>query len=598
MRNSDQDGYQGLTESTVRAELRTVWHQDYLRDPLMKISSPRDVSFRKGVSGILGSIIMFSMVFTVGIGFFVYTNQTSLQTLQAGQVRQAAAQQASAEKLVIKVSLASLSDPWGNTGDLWLRVTNAGSVPVTLVDVFVTSTALKVLASKSVITGSAYLQSRSALPAQHGDLNFSLPLALPAGYSTNQLKGCGASVGCDIGISKSSSPYGGTPVLVSVLTSSGNIFSAQYPPPPTAATTTSASTTSYATTTTVTSGNPGGAVLVVQMVATPAQTFSCTACVYDTVTVYNYGTSPVTGVALTPNPPLISSTGNLIITSNGPCTTGGSTSIPAYSGSGKPKSIVFTCNFGANPNGFGGFASFQGSASGTYNLSPVTSGVALSNTIQVGGPINVLNQGPFSANFFFYKYSACTNAPPYSSHCTTTPKYPVAFSSLNNANSITGSSSYYVAFYAQVTNNFNQTIAILPYTYFQVDATVGADSPFFLVGNPSGLPYIPNYNPGGNNVPTLTPYPTTCIATSTSTCINVAPGQTVTLTFAACDISSTYWDWAGHSYGSSFDSGNTCTTSPPSFSSNLATYGSMIIAFPYNGQVYTQDVPFVGLLIN
>jgi len=552
---------------------------------------------RKAVSGILGSIIMFAMVFTVGIGFFVYTSQSSLQTLQAGQVRQAAAQQASAEKLAIQVGLSTVADPWGNKGDLWLRVTNAGSVPVTLVDVFVTNSALDVLASKSVITGSAYLQSRSATFA--GDLNFSLPLALPAGYSTNQLKGCGPSTGCDIGISKNSYTYGGTPVVVSVLTSSGDIFSAQYPPAPTAITTSSTSTTTSSSTTTVTSGNAGGAVLVVQMVATPSQTFSCKTCVYDTVTVYNYGLKQVTGVALTPNPPLISSTGNLVITSNGACTTGGSTTIPAYSGSGPPPSIVFSCNFGANPNGFGGFASFEGSAGGTFNSQPVTSGVAISNTIQVGGPINVLNQGPFSANFFFYKYSACTNSPPYNSgHCTTTPAYPVTSGTLNNANSVTGSSSYYVAFYAQVTNNFNQTVAILPYSYFQVDATVGSDSPFFLVGNPSSLPYVPNYNPGGNNVPTLTPYPTTCIATSTATCINVAPGQTVTLTFAACDISSTYWDWAGYSYGSQFDSGATCTTNPPDFASNIATYGSMIITFPYNGQVYTQDVPFVGLLIH
>jgi len=541
---------------------------------------------------------MFAMVFTVGIGFFVYTSQSSLQTLQAGQARQASAQQATSEKLSIQVGLSTVKDPWGKTGDLWLRVTNTGGVPVTMVDVFVTSTPLDELASQSVMAPhGAYLQSMFPAPST-GDLNFSLPLALPPGYSTSQMKGCGAKTGCDIGISQSAYKYGSTPVVVSILTSSGNIFSAQYPPTPTAVTTVSTSTTSFAETSTVTSGNPGGAVLVVQMVATPAQAFSCKHCVNDTVTVFNYGLSQVTGVTLTPNPPLISSTGNLVITSNGACTNSGSSTIPAYSGSGTPPSIVFSCNFGANPNGFGGFASFEGSAAGTYNLSPVTSGVAISNTIQIGGPINVLNQGPFSANFFFYKYSACTNAPPYSGHCTTTPTYPVTFANLNNANSVTGSSSYYVAFYAQVTNNFNQTISILPYSYFQVDATVGADSPFFIVGNPSSLPYIPNYNPGGNNVPTLSPYPTSCIASSTSTCINVAPGQTVTLTFAACDISSTYWDWAGHSYGSQFDNGNNCTTQPPSFSSNIATYGSMIITFPYNGQVYTQDVPFVGLLIH
>ncbi len=540
---------------------------------------------------------MFAMLFSVGIGFFVYTAQTTLQTAQAGQVRQQGLQQASAEKVSISVGLSTVADPWGQTGDLWLRVYNPGGSPVTLVDIFVTSTALNILASHSQVTpNSNYLQVRGSV-AQKGDLNYSLPLALPPGYSTNQLKGCGSLLGCDIGISKTSYTYGGTPVVVSILTSSGNIFSGQYPPPPSSVTVSTTSTTSTASTTTITSGNPGGNVLVVQMSATPPQTFSCKHCVNDTVIVSNYGTSQVTGVTLSPAPPLISSTGTLSITSNGACTlVGGVNNIPAYSGSGSPPSITYLCNFGANPNGFGGFASFTGSASGTYNGSPVTSGVAISNTIQVGGPVNVLNQGPFSGNFFFFKYSACTSAPTPSTPCTTTPS-PVTFNKLPTANAVKGSSSYYVAFYVQITNNFNVTIPILPYSYFQVDATVGSDSPFFLVGNPASLPYVPNYNPGGNNIPTLTPYPSTCIASSTSTCINLAPGASVTLTFAACDISSTWWDWAGHTYGSSFDSGATCTTSPPGFASNIATYGSIIITFPYQGQVYTQDIPFVGLLV-
>jgi hypothetical protein len=565
----------------------------------MRIANIKAASRKRAISGILGTIMMFSMLFTAGIGFFIYTNQTALQTLQAGQVRQAAMQQASAEKISIRAGLSAVSDPWGNKGDLWLRVSNLGTAPVTLVDVFVTSSALNIIASHSKVTpNSNYLQVRGSA-AQGGDLNVSLPIALPPGYSTNQLKGCGTSTGCDIAISKSSYTYGGTPVVVSILTSSGNIFSAQYPPAPTSVTSVATSVTSTAYTTTVTSGNPGGNVLVVQMSATPPQTFSCKHCVNDTITVLNYGNGSVTGITLTPSPPLISSTGTLVLTYNGCTLVGGNNSLPAYSGTGLPPSIVYVCNYAANPNGFGGFASFTGSASGTYQGSAVTSGVAISNTIQIGGPVNVLNQGPFSANFFFFKYSACTNAPSggrYSSACVTVPN-PLTYNTLPIANSVKGSTSYYVAFYIQVTNNYNTSIAILPYTYFQVDATVGSDSPYYLVGSPSSLPYLPNYAPGGNNIPTLTPYPTSCIATATSTCINVAPGQSVTLTFAACDISSTWWDWAGSAYGRSFDSGNTCTTQPPSFASNLATYGSVVIAFPYEGQTYTENIPFVGLLV-
>jgi hypothetical protein len=423
------------------------------------------------------------------------------------------------------------------------------------------------------------------------------------------MSGCGVKPGCDIGIARQAYTYSaGTPVVVSLLTTSGNVFSAEYPAPSSTITLTSTSVTSTVTISTVTSGNPGGNILVVQMTATPPQTFSCAHCVNDTVTVLNYGTSAVSGVALSPTVPIIDSTGSLTLTSKGCVLQGGSTTILGYSGTGPPYSIVYLCTFAANPNGFGGFVSFTGAATGTYNGLPVTSAEAISNTIQIGGPISVLNQGPFSGNFFYFKYSACTNAPSggyygspsYSKPCTTVPS-TMTIGNLPVAGSITGSNSYYVAFYLQVTNNFNVTIPILPYTYFMTDPTVGGESPFFLVGNPSSLPYIPNYactSGCTNNIPNLTPYPSTCVATSTATCINLAPGATVTLTFAACDIGSTWWDWAGSSYGQNFDYGNTCTTNPPNYNAPEATYLTILVSFVYKGQVYTQDIPFVGQTVN
>ena len=66
------------------------------------------------------------------------------------------------------------------------------------------------------------------------------------------------------------------------------------------------------------------------------------------------------------------------------------------------------------------------------------------------------------------------------------------------------------------------------------------------------------------------------------------------VTFAACDIGSTWWDWAGSTYGGRFDSGYTCTTNPPSYQPDEATYLTMLITFVYEGQVYTQQIPFVG----
>jgi hypothetical protein len=95
-------------------------------------------------------------------------------------------------------------------------------------------------------------------------------------------------------------------------------------------------------------------------------------------------------------------------------------------------------------------------------------------------------------------------------------------------------------------------------------------------------------------VPILTPYPLTCIATSTASCINIAPGGSAVLTFAACDINSQWWNWANSTYGYNFDAGNTCTTRPPQYTPDESTYLSILITFVYNGEVYTQQIPFVG----
>jgi len=545
---------------------------------------------------------MFSMLFTAGIGYFIYVNQGVLSSLSVQRARDQAVGLASSEMLTMQVGLSTVNDPWGQTGDLWLRVTNTGTVPATLLYIFVINTTSGKIASKSQVTPGIQFLSLKGTLAQKGDLNISLPLTVLPGVSTNLMTGCQSSPGCDIAISKMAYAYkSGFPVEVSVVTSDGNTFSAPYPAPVYSTTMTTTSAVTTAVTTTMTGGNPGGAVLVVQMVATPPQTFACGHCVNDTVTVYNYGTYSVSGISLSPSVPSTMSTGTLQITSIGPCVLqGGVNSLPAYSGSGPVPHIVYVCTFKANPQGFGGFASFTGSATGTYNGLPTTSGVALSNTIQIGGPVSVLNQGPFSVNFFYFKYSACTNAPSggrYSPSCTTTPS-PVTIGNLPTASVLTGSSSYYVAFYVQITNNFNVTIPILPYTYFLTDPTQGGETSFYIAGNPASLPYVPNYNPGGNGIPTLTPYPSSCVATSTSTCINLAPGASVTLTFAACDITSTWWDWAGSAYGNNFDSGNTCTTHTPSYRANEATWIDIIVSFVYKGQVYDQGIPFAGMKVN
>ena len=93
----------------------------------------------KAVSGVLGSSIMFAVLFTVGISYFLFINQGAYQSLQAGQRRIQLANQASGEQLSLIVGVTPEADPWGQTGDLSLRIANTGTVPVTVIDVFVTN---------------------------------------------------------------------------------------------------------------------------------------------------------------------------------------------------------------------------------------------------------------------------------------------------------------------------------------------------------------------------------------------------------------------------------------------------------------------------
>jgi len=190
----------------------------------LRISRIESAKRRRAVTGVLASIIVFSMVFTVAFGAFVFVNQGFLSTYEAQQANAQAINQASLEKLSITVGLSTVPDPWGQKGDLWLRVSNTGSVPVTLVDIYIISTATDGIVSLSrVFPGSQYFSTYSQ--ANGGDLNHSLPITILSGVSSNQMAGCGSSIGCDIAISKMSYAYSGSPVVISVLTSSGNEFS-------------------------------------------------------------------------------------------------------------------------------------------------------------------------------------------------------------------------------------------------------------------------------------------------------------------------------------------------------------------------------------
>ena len=200
-----------------------------LKVPELRIKERR----RKGLSGIIAAVILFAMFFTAGTGFFLAVNQFKHTADQANAGRLSSQQQASLENLALSAKVSSTADPWGHIGDLWLTINNTGGVPSTIVSVFITNSTGRLLSNSLVTPPSHYLSTDGGVPGVGGDLNVTLPLTLNVGASTSKVSGCKASVtGCDIGISKSSFLY--TPhstVLVSVLTSLGNVFSIPYPTP-------------------------------------------------------------------------------------------------------------------------------------------------------------------------------------------------------------------------------------------------------------------------------------------------------------------------------------------------------------------------------
>ena len=560
---------------------------------------------------------MFAALVVAGLGFFFYVNQSVLLTSQADAARQAALVETSLERLQVS--------PRFSGGDLWLSLNDTGGATSTVEAVFVTSMVGSTIISKSAF-GQPYLEKTT------DGLNFNLPLAVSPGIPTSKMTGCGpVPPGCDIAISSAAiGGYTGVGAIVaSVLTSSGNVFSALYPPNPTSYTTTTTVTQTSASTTVIPGGSPSSNILVVQMVATPPIVFSCEACVNDTVTVYNYGNLSVTNVALTgvgiPPVPAVSSTGTASLP-NGVCTPPPSTTIPAYSGSGIAPHIVFVCTYSAMPGAVGGYATFSGAATGTYGIAQVTSAVSISNAIQVGGSENILSQGPFTANIFFFKYTACTNVPPYTSAspCATNVPYPFSSpSSFPEGNPLPGSSIYFVALYVRLTNGFNTTISVLPYSYVMIDPTDTFDSSWYLVGSPSVgaptyTPYYPNYVPGtAPYAPTLTAYTPSAVQCNSNpaNCIQVESGRSAVLTFASCGftpVPQTNWQWGADKYGDGYTSSSCEPNNPPCLSvavgtvttpqcppayTPISTYMSINISFLYKGQVYQQWIPFIAMLV-
>jgi hypothetical protein len=545
----------------------------------MKVTRHR--GSRPAVAGILVALMLFAIIFTAGMGYLLFTTKSDLLSYQAGQQALAARVQVNQEQLAFGPSKAC-------TSNLPVRVNNTGGIPLSVVSLLVKDT-----------TGKQWGPYSNA----NGPLNLAVGESgqfIPQGYSYD----------C------SSMPT----IYIYLLTSRGNLFATQYPLTASEA----GSTITVSQTTTITApGGGGGNSLVVLMVATPVQVFSGNI-ITNNVTIFNYSSNPMTGAALQPAVPNWNETGTVTLTSQGcagPYTPPGqqadpTSTIPGWNGAGAAPHIYYLCTYRASSGTVGGLVSFSGWATARQGSTVIESASVTSNLVQVGGVTNALSQGAFSSNFFFFKYSSCTNAPSgggggytYPSGCTTNVSIPpTSVNSLPEGAVISDGSNYYVAFYVQITNNFNTTLPILQYTYEQFEPSAGSESDWWIVGTTAKMSngvYYPTYNPGGTSVPTLTAYPTDCSAVNSNnvptdtSCISVAPGQSVVITLAACGPSLTTWDWGGSQYGRSFDNGGSgCASSSPSMGSSgsgSATAGITVVSFAYNGQVVTEDLAFQGV---
>jgi flagellin-like protein len=536
---------------------------------------------RKAISGVFVALLLFAMVFTVGTNYFLFVNQANLATSQATAVRQDALLQGREENLAIGVSLSG-----GST--LVVSASNIGGVPTSISSIYLTDTSGKTMNPPGLMG-----QAQTNLTASQW------PLTLNVGAKTSGNSGClPGKPGCNIALSGYSYTSGN--LFVKVVTGRGNVFSFGYP--------------------TLTNGGTGSNVLVVTMNAYPTppltQVFTCTGCITLLITVYNYASNPITGVAPSPNPPTPQLTGTAMV-SGGSCGAANpSSTIPAYSGSGTAPSITFTCTWNAQTGSVGGFATFAGYAQGTLSGVTVTSALAVSNILQIGGSSNVGTQGAFSVNFFFFGTSSCVLNGNWVAPCVTNPAvFPHASVGALPDGAITKvGTNHYVAYYVTITNNYPAPLEILQYSFLQLDAShpppvVGNETDLWLAGAASTYNslghYYPNYatNP---NPPSLAPFAGNTVNcaesgptwTPSPNCIDINYGQSMTLTFAACGFGASNWDWGGTQYGSKFDNTAGCTSSAPGFSpQGSADVLTVVLSFMYQGQVYTQAIQFQGLAV-
>ena len=532
---------------------------------------------RQAITGIFIALIIFAAVFTAGVGYYIYAGQASFLSGQGAIARQGGALGEQSESLTLTAGPGPSPSCTGCA--LEVNASNSGGMPVTITAVYVTTQSGNALSASTNPTslGSEFLVSGSHLA---GDLNVTLPISLAVGAGTRSLTGCGASVGCALGIHSASclSCLTSGPVYVNILTSRGNTFSTRYCPSGCAggagqtftntitSTTTSTSTSIVHTSTTSTmsattsstsiSGfQPGTNSLIVSMEAcagttSPGQAYGSTCAVPQPPAVYaaeevillmnvinfanvamsvtaNFQAVGTNGAGVTAQ----SSSTNPPIPNGVESCVGGQTSqsqiIAANGGS-----ATFICTFIAIQGSSGGTVTFLGYAVGTYPTPPatptgqVTSAETLSNPIQVGNPLSSV-AGPFVELGFNY---ASQGSPTFGSA------------------TVVSNSNHYLIWQANLMNTANASVTILEYS-FVLAARISQEHLFYIIQpvsswtstSLSGLTYTCAL--GANNAPTgaQCSTPQTNCTTLGNGC--VPTGSTVSLDFAASGYSGSSWSW-------------------------------------------------------
>jgi len=187
---------------------------------------------KRAISGILAAVIMFTMLFTVGAGFFLFVNTNNNLYDQALSARNSAQQNQLSESLQL-TSLAL------NNGNIAVYANNTGGIGVNITGLFISYSGKTVTQCSGVGLPSSSCTAVAKFPScqlpayvNTGKGIKGVPMKSGTGCtstpdaSSNQCKSSGALLTClDTG-----QPANSTTAAIRVVTQRGNIFTTTYPP--------------------------------------------------------------------------------------------------------------------------------------------------------------------------------------------------------------------------------------------------------------------------------------------------------------------------------------------------------------------------------